>query len=103
MKGYILKTDGTVVETDSHLHEKGGSLQTLYTALGCTLVEIVRLKQGEIWCDEEGLLNRKPVNPLASAIFQASNPWNGQMLVGDVYVRLRKGYKLGSEGVVKDA
>lgn len=103
MRGYIIKTDGSFEEVDAKLHEKNGSLQALYDALDCALVERVTLKHGEIWCDEEGLLNRKELNRLATVVWHTDNPLVGQPLVGTVFLRLRKGYKLTDDGVVRDA
>jgi hypothetical protein len=64
----LYKTDGTQIEvkpsngTDFQLAE-------LYELLGCSMIEVVRMKRGLIMIvDEEGKLSRKQANPEATKI-----------------------------------
>lgn len=57
---------------------KGYTLEELYKLVGCEMVEIIPLGDGMILVvDEEGRLNRKPLNVAASGLA-------GQPIVGDV-------------------
>lgn len=57
---------------------KGYTLEELCRLLGCEMIEIISAPHGMILVvDEEGLLNRKPLNVAASGLA-------GQPIVGDV-------------------
>ena len=68
-------------------------LHGMYHAIDCSMVERVQCPWGEIWVDEEGLMNRKRINPLATRL-AAQAHGRGMLLVGDAYVRVKKGYRL---------
>lgn len=61
----VIKADGTtiVVEpkngTDFELHE-------MYELIGCDIIEFVRVGEKWLVVDEEGIMNRKPLNSEAS-------------------------------------
>ena len=99
MQGYILKTDGTVEPAAEKL-----DLQGMYKAIGngCHIVERVQLKHCEIWCDEEGLINTpRMINPIATNLYQAEHgPEVG--IVGNAYVRVKKGYALDGGRIVRN-
>jgi hypothetical protein len=94
MNGYIIKCDGTITPAAEKL-----DLHAMYAAIGCTMVERVQLAQCELWCDEEGLLVGKPINRIATRLFQHEHgPQVG--IVGDVYARVRGGYELDASGKI---
>lgn len=44
-------------------------LAVMYATLRCTTVDVVAVtKQWDMWIDDEGLLDRRPVNPLATML-----------------------------------
>ena len=86
MQGYLIKVDGTITDAPEKL-----DLQGMYETIGCTMVERVSLKQAELWCDEEGIINNKPINVVATRLYQAEHgPRVG--IVGDAYLRVKSGY-----------
>ena len=78
----ILRADGSdpVSVTPSNAR-KGYSLAELYEHTASEMVEIVQTRDAGLIlvCDEEGLLNKKPLNVRASFLA-------GQPIVGDVLV-----------------
>lgn len=68
-------TTALVLHPDGELRElnlpadSGDRLRTMYAALDCTLVDVVRLTTClDMWVDDEGLLTGRPVNPVATAL-----------------------------------
>lgn len=73
----LLMADGPKSEVWPRSTEEGYSLRELYEHTRSEIVQIIRLPDGWILVvDEEGLLNRKPVNLYASMLA-------GQTIVGD--------------------
>ncbi len=57
-------------------------LEQLYEAIGCTLIELVYLNDGQLMIvDEEGLNTNQPLNPIASRI--AGFPIVGNVVICD--------------------
>lgn len=83
----LIKADGTEEEVKGT--DKGGKfgLNQLYQLLDCDMVQLLRLKlkykditYNEVWCDEEGKLNDKPVNAVATRLL------GDQLFGGDYFV-----------------
>lgn len=75
----VLRADGTNVEVVPRNARKGYTLEELYALTSSQYIEIVRCRvPGAILvCDEEGVLNSRPLNRAASELA-------GQPIVGDV-------------------
>lgn len=52
------------------------SLEQMYAAIGCDVVELVRVGEGaDLWCDEEGLLKPHPkLNYKATMLYRSAYP-----------------------------
>ena len=80
-KAVIISTDGhkSVVE-----FEIGKSYELLSNAVG-GMIECVRLKDADLWCNENGIAEGLELNMIASAIyseaFNASNPILGNVII----------------------
>ena len=60
-------------------------LKDLYREIGCSMVEVVRISEGvDLWCDEEGRLVNKDVNPSATAIAVQKLDESGRGLLGSI-------------------
>ena len=94
MKAVIIRTDGTksVVEFS---HEN--SYDTLSGAVG-GYIECVRLSESEdMWCNENGIAERRDLNMIASAIYSETFGV-GNPILGDVIITGgadEEGYTLG--------
>ena len=61
MRALRLDVDGTLSALDLAADEDGYVLDGLYRAIGCALVDCVRLAPGiDMWIDDEGLLIAEP-------------------------------------------
>lgn len=63
-----LTPDGRMVDHVSPHSDDRTILLTLYRAIGCRYVDVVHLGVCDMWFDDEGVINGKPVNPLASYV-----------------------------------
>ena len=61
----ILKTDGTKTETQLDLTD----FNLLEATIGCECIEYVRVREGRLVIDGEGLIKDLPRNPLASPMY----------------------------------
>ena len=104
MNCYVLRTNGTVEKVDELLD--GESFKALYEAIGCSMVERAQLHpMGEMWVDEDACFKVVQTNFIATEIFAkhsrlAHNPNTG--IQGDVYLRLKDGWTLTDDGVLKN-
>jgi len=99
MNCYVLRTNGTVEKVDELLD--GESFKALYEAIGCSMVERAQLHpMGEMWMDEDACFKIVDTNFVATEIFvkhsRLACPKDG--IKGDVYVTLKKGWKLTDDG-----
>lgn len=81
----LIRADGT----ESEVHPRAGTftLQELYEHVGCSLVEHVGLADGrDMWVDEEGKLDRKPVNEAATVLLHQAGGQLHDVVVGDVLI-----------------
>ncbi|MET8502885.1 DUF3846 domain-containing protein [Streptomyces microflavus] len=63
----IIRSDGSFEVID---WPTAGTLQTLYTGMGCTNVDALTLSPRlTMWVDGEGLINGKPVNRAATILY----------------------------------
>ena len=61
------------------------TLEELYKKLDCKLIEVVSLQEGWILIiDEEGKLNGKKINDIATSYFRKAKPYVNDFIVGDV-------------------
>lgn len=68
----LIKVSGELVRLpDGEL-----SLEQMYAAIGCDMVERVQVGEGsELWCDEEGLLKARPqLNYKATMLYRSAYP-----------------------------
>lgn len=86
MQVLLVETSGTVTP----LGTKELTLEQLYEAIGCDMVELVRFPWGDMWADEEGLLKEpRIINIPATRLMQdAYGPATG--IVGNVVLYVRK-------------
>jgi hypothetical protein len=79
MKKTIIRTDGTIEET-----EVGDGFESWNQAIGARVGEIAQTPDGtiELWCDEEGLLREREFNFQASTL--AMRPIVGDVIVFEV-------------------
>jgi uncharacterized protein DUF3846 len=54
----LIRTDGTITPIEPTDPARGFQLEQLYSALGCSMIEVVNLRDGTIFiCDEEAKLD----------------------------------------------
>ena len=86
----LIRTNGTMEIVNPSNAKRGWTLDELYGHMGCEMIEIVQpntksnviegnWKNPIMICDEEGILNGKQLNVLASFLA-------GQHIVGDVVI-----------------
>lgn len=87
-KVILIKTDGTVTETEQ---DKSPSLEQLQEMVG-GYIEVVPMfndHRGEecvVYCDEEGKIKNKRYNQTATEWWNDCNTIGGDALVGDVVI-----------------
>lgn len=77
--GLLIRTNGTCEAVQVDLRS---DVKDLYPLIDTNVVQMVESGKFKIWLDEEGKLKGKPVNRVATKL------WNypGDMIVGDVVV-----------------
>lgn len=80
----VIYPDGDVIE----IPLGDDSLKTMCAAIGCSLVDVVRLTSRiDMWIDDEGLYNH-PVNPAATALARhygfVWQPYHGPVVLTSV-------------------
>ena len=86
----VIRTSGLIEAVSPNDTKRGWTLDELYGHMGCEMIEIVQpntksnviegnWKNPIMICDEEGILNGKQINVLASFLA-------GQHIVGDVVI-----------------
>lgn len=89
MRAYIIKTNGTIDD----LLGKDLPFPKIQEACG-GYVERLTFPWGEAWMNENGIAEKLPTNQLAYRIIRAD-------VVGNVVLRVKKGYELRDNKVVK--
>lgn len=68
----LIRTDGTVEDIELAAGAGGTHLYSLYHAIGCDTVDVIRLDNlpggADMWVDDEALLTEEPFNSPASCI-----------------------------------
>jgi hypothetical protein len=82
-KHYVITVEGRVEPATSL------ALPEIANAIGCRTAEFLRLRQCDIWCDEEALLTGKPINEVATRLYHEAGGAPHLLLHGTVYVSSR--------------
>lgn len=79
----IIKTSGEIIvsENESNFVD----YETLSNGVG-GWIENVQLKDFDLWCNENGLAERLPINPVATKLWQETYPTSRNVILGDVVI-----------------
>jgi hypothetical protein len=103
MRGYILPA-GEVKNNPATETKPKLTLQEMYKALDCDLVQVIEFPWGEMWVDEMFLMRNPPPLPnVAATRILVRTFFRSEVVIhGAAYIRVKSGYTLCKDGVRKN-